>query len=96
MGGRRGGGILIYTKKELCARSVPVETAFNQVATIKIKGSKDDISIHVIYRSPNSTKQNDDDLCKWIKGLKGQFIAIGDFNFLGIDDWEKGRSDAKA
>ena len=38
--GGRGGGILVYAKKELNVWSEEVGSNFNQAATIKIKGEK--------------------------------------------------------
>ena len=46
------------------------------------------------YRSPISTKVNDDDLNKWIIPLKVNYNIIGDLNYPGIE-WANGTSDAK-
>ena len=47
-----------------------------------------------MYRSPNSTRENDDKLCKWVQELVGTNVIIGDFNFPDIS-WEDGRAGAK-
>ena len=52
------------------------------------------IKLHVIYRSPNSKKENDDDLCSWIKEMKGPNVLIGDLNFPDVD-WQNERSGSK-
>ena len=52
------------------------------------------MKLHVVYRSPNSKKTNDDDLCSWVKLMKGSNVLIGDLNFPDID-WQTGRAGAK-
>ena len=90
----RGGGILVYARKEVNAWEEEVTTDFNQLTTIKIKIRNKIFAVHTVYRSPNSTETNDDDLVKWVRSLRGNYIIIGDFNFPGIK-WDVGRSDAK-
>ena len=90
----RGGGICIYAKKDVYAWNIETTTNFNQTGTIRIKCKKTDIDIHAIYRSPNSTKTNDDELNKWIRRMRGKFILIGDFNYPDIR-WNNGTAGAK-
>ena len=59
-----------------------------------MKTKKTDVSLYVVYRSPNSKKDNDEVLCQWISNLKGRFLIIGDLNYPGIN-WRKGTSDSK-
>ena len=92
--GGRGGGILIYVKKGICSWKVKVEGPFCQCAGVKLKGRGRDIGIFVIYRSPNSTRENDEALCDLMRQMNGNYILVGDFNFPGIK-WEMGGSDAK-
>ena len=61
----RGGGIIIYVNKMHNVRRIEENRSFNQSASIEMKNGCEDVKIHVIYRSPNSTKANDDDLCNW-------------------------------
>lgn len=91
----RGGGVLAYVTKGLCAWKVEVEGCFEQCASLKLKGKRQELGIHIIYRSPNSSSDNDASLCDMIRALKGSYILIGDFNFPGIR-WETGRTDAKS
>ena len=91
----RGGGVLVYVAKQICAWKVVVEGCFEQCASLMIKAMNHDIGIHIIYRSPNSSSDNDASLCDLIKGLRGSYILIGDFNFPGIR-WATGRTDAKS
>ena len=94
MGGR-GGGILIYAKKEMNCWKEVERKEFVQKVSINLRiDAKEEMAMHVVYRSPNSSKENDEALCKWIRELKGNRMLIGDFNYPGID-WEAGRSDAK-
>ena len=90
----RGGGILVYIRKNLNARHVEEKTEFNQSSSIEIKDGRESVKLHVIYRSPNSSKTNDEDLCKWIGEMRGGNVLIGDFNFPDID-WANGRSGNK-
>ena len=52
------------------------------------------MKLHVIYRSPNSKKDNDDELCSMIKEMRGTNIVTGDFNLPGID-WSDGTTNEK-
>ena len=90
----RGGGILMYVKKVLYSWKIECETEFNQCGMIGIKRNSRDLRVAAVYRSPNSSKPNDDELCKWIEKMNGQYIIIGDFNFPDIR-WKTGCSGAK-
>ena len=93
--GGRGGGILVYAKKELNCWKEGGENEFTQHVSVRVKWEKQvEMSMHCVYRSPNSSRQNDEALCKWIGSLEGNRMIIGDFNLPGIL-WEEGRSDAK-
>ena len=82
-------GILIYVRKELYVSKEEYPTNFNQGVTIRIKCGREDVKIHVIYRSPNSKRENDNSLNEWIKKMRGVNIIIGDLNYPDID-WEAG------
>ena len=84
----------MYAKKEIDIWNTEVKTQFHQCVTVRVKKGSEDMNIHVVYRSPNSKKANDDDLAKWIAGMRGSNILIGDFNFLDID-WEAGTAGSK-
>ena len=53
----RGGGIVIYVKKTVNARQIEEKTEFNQSASIEIKNGSENVKLHVVYRSPNSSKK---------------------------------------
>ena len=94
--GGRGGGIMVYAKGIHIWRE-DVDTEFNQCATLKIKKGTEETALHVVYRSPNSNKENDNMLCEWMekRSRSGkEEVIVGDFNFPGID-WSTGRSDTK-
>ena len=92
--GGRGGGIVAYARKELSCWKEEEESGFNQSVSLRIKLDKEELSFHVVYRSPNSSRMNDEALGRWIRELKGKTIIFGDFNYPGIN-WEAGKSDAK-
>ena len=90
----RGGGILLYAKKNINLVVEEESTDFNQCVTVNMKFQDESIKLHVIYRSPNSNKSNDDALAKWVKEMRGQNVLIGDFNFPDID-WSAGVAGAR-
>ena len=91
----RGGGILVYVTKEICAWKMVVPGCFEQIASLMLKGKNQELGIHIIYRSPNSSSDNDASLCDLINELHGSFVLISDFNFPGIQ-WKSGRTDSKS
>ena len=92
--GGRGGGILVYARKEMHVWREDGPSDFNQAVTVKVKCGCEDVSIHVIYRSPNSKKENDASLNEWIKRMHGTSVMIGDFNFPDIN-WISGTTGNK-
>ena len=90
----RGGGIIAYVKKSLCAWREECDTIFNQCGMIGIKTNNGDLRILTVYRSPNSAKANDDKLCSFIEKLNRTYIICGDLNFPDIR-WTTGCSGAK-
>ena len=91
--GGRGGGILVYAR-EVIAWKEEEEVDFNQYVTICVKRKNGVLKIRVIYRSPNSSKSNDEKLCGWIKQIRDKTLIVGDLNFPGID-WANGSTTAK-
>ena len=84
----------MYVRKGICAWKEKVDGAFCQCDSVKLKGRSEEISIFVIYRSPNSSRENDNALCALMRGMKGRFVLVGDLNFPGIR-WATGGSDAR-
>ena len=93
--GGRGGGILMYGRKELSVWTEPETTTFNQCVTVKVKCGGEDVKIHCVYRSPNSTRENDTELNEWLKGMRGTNVLVGDFNYPDVD-WDSESSGARA
>ena len=91
--GGRGGGIIVYVK-DVFAWQEEVETSFNQCALVKVKRRARDLGLRIVYRSPNSTRDNDAELCQWIGEMRKEEVLLGDFNFPGIR-WGPGCSDAR-
>ena len=92
--GGRGGGLLAYVKKGVNAWELTIESDFCQVGGVGLRGQGKVTNLYLVYRSPNSTKENDEKLTDWLKTLGGNYCVFGDFNFPGIS-WDDGRSDAK-
>ena len=90
----RGGGIIIYVKKNLYAWMEKCDTEFNQCGMIRVKMNNGDLRVLAVYRSPNSAKTNDDELCNFIEKMNGTFIILGDFNFPDIR-WQTGCAGSK-
>ena len=90
----RGGGIMVYAMKDLSIRRIDQPTTFNQHVSMEIKNGSEDVKIHVVYRSPNSRRENDEELCNWVKGMSGSNVFVGDFNFPDID-WGNGTSGSR-
>ena len=77
----RGGGILIYVKNQWKSCETTNQSNFNQYASIKIAIQNDTINIVVIYRSPNSTRTNNDELIETLRAVNNPVIVLGDFNY---------------
>ena len=92
--GGRGGGILVYAMRNLCVWKGESPAEFNQGVTIHLRYRCEDVKIHVIYRSPNSKRENDYALNKWVNVMHGTNIIIGDLNYPDID-WEEGTAGSK-
>ena len=91
----RGGGIFIYASKKIHVWSLELNSTFNQCASVRVKCDRENVNIHVIYRSPNSSRDNNGELNKWISEMRGTNVLIGDFNYPEID-WENGLSGARS
>ena len=84
----RGGGILIYVKDTIKAVETSPPGIFNQFACIQLNNvGSNPLSMYVIYRSPNSSSENNDNLLEVLKLAKNPTIIVGDFNYPALD-WE--------
>ena len=77
--GRRGGGVLLYIKDTIPAYAVQLqeEADCNEAIWCKLVTGHTIVTIGVVYRCPNITKQNSE-VCK------GDCIIMGDFNHGNI------------
>ena len=80
----RGGGILIYVKHPIKSYETTSSSQFNQFASIEVSLPNDIISLYVIYRSPNSSSDNNKLLIEVLKQCKNPAIVVGDFNYPNI------------
>ena len=72
---------MIYVKNQWKSCETTNQSNFNQHASIKIAIQNDTINIVVIYRSPNSTRTNNDELIETLRAVNNPVIVLGDFNY---------------
>ena len=90
--GGRGGGLLIFVKDSVCAWESKCDTDFSQLGGIEIKANNGEVTgVYLVYRSPNSSQENDKKLLEWMGKCEGRYVICGDFNYPGIK-W--GRAEA--
>ena len=90
----RGGGLLLYAKEDINIWRKDDNHEFNQMMTVQVKCGGEDINIHLTYRSPNSSRENDESLAKVVKDMRGINILFGDFNLPDID-WARGTAGSR-
>ena len=81
--GRRGGGVLLYIKDTIPAYEVQLEEEadFNEAIWCKLVTGHTTVTIGVVYRCPNITKQNNEKMHNAVSEVrKGYCIIMGDFN----------------
>ena len=89
----KGGGILVYVRETMNAAQIPNQNNFIQSCSIEINLSASNLPIHIIYRPPSSTVENNEKLNQFIQTVCHPAILIGDFNFPGIS-WTSMTSNA--
>ena len=85
--GRRGGGVLLYIKDTIPAYEVQLqeEADCNEAIWCKLVTGHATVTIGVVYRCPNITKQNNEKIHNAISEVsKGDCIIMGDFNHGNI------------
>ena len=85
--GRRGGGVLLYIKETIPAYEVQLqeEADCNEAIWCKLVTGHTTVTIGVVYRCPNITKQNNEKIHNAISEVsKGDCIIMGDFNHGNI------------
>ena len=84
--GRRGG-VLLYIKETISAYEVQLkdEADCNEAIWCKLVTGHTTVTIGVVYRCPNLTKQNNEKLHNAISEMsKGDCVIMGDFNHGNI------------
>ena len=85
--GKKGGGVLLYIKENIPAYEVQLseEADCNQAIWCKLVTGHRTVTIGVVYRCPNITKQNNEKINNAISEVsKGECIIMGDFNHGNI------------
>ena len=85
--GRRGEGVLLYIKDTIPAYEVQLqeEADCNEAIWCKLVTGHTTVTIGVVYRCPNITKQNNEKMHNAISEVsKGDCIIMGDFNHGNI------------
>ena len=88
--GRSGGGVLLYIKETIPAYEVQFqeEADCNEAIWCKLVTGHTTVTIVVVYRCPNITKQNNEKMHNVISEVsKGDCIIMGDFNHGNIQ-WD--------
>ena len=52
-------GVLIYVKNNISACQIDIESTFEEYIVVKIRSESQELLVCCIYRSPNSTVEND-------------------------------------
>ena len=90
-----GGGILVYSRANLVIYPDDKnDNYFNQYSNFTVRLTENSIPLNIIavYRSPNSSETNNQELNKLLSNIKNNTVLIGDFNFPKID-WDNKTSD---
>ena len=85
--GRRGGGVLLYIKENIPAYEVHLseEADYNEAIWRKRVTGHTTVTIGVVYRCPNITKQDNEKIHNVISEVsKGDCIIMRDFNHGNI------------
>ncbi len=88
--GRRGGGVLLYIKENIPAYEVQIqeEADCKEAIWCKLVTGHTTVTIGVVYRCPNITKENNEKIHNAISEVsKGDCIILGDFNH-GYIKWD--------
>ena len=83
----RGGGLLVYVKKGITCYEKNISEEIIQAASLTFPMVDHDLHLHVIYRSPNSSPDNNESINTFVQNIGRNSIIIGDFNYPNIC-WE--------
>jgi hypothetical protein len=86
-------GVLLYVDVALTSTQLDIESAFNEYIAVKIRGEFNELLVCNVYRSPNSSAENDKHLFEFINHTDSTYscnkVFVGDFNLPAINwkDW---------
>ena len=85
-------GVLLYVDVALSTTQLDIASEFNEYIAVKIRGRASELIVCNVYRSPNSSSENDISLSECITRVNSyncRKILVGDFNFPVINwqDW---------
>lgn len=81
----RGGGLLMYGNASITTEEKTITTTFNQVCAITLRNEQNHpFHLYLIYRSPNSSLSNDQELNNLISNISPNSMIFGDFNYPEI------------
>ena len=85
----RGGGVLLYVALSISSVAVECPNAYTNSIWCDIVTASGKTRVGVIYRSPNSSDENNSKMYEVLEGMTStpSAIVLGDFNFPGLD-WE--------
>ena len=86
----RGGGLLVDAKSGMKVLKIDTDSSFQQQCMFLVN----DVTFHLIYRSPNAPPAAMNDLERVIRSVKKNSILVGDFNLPDIN-WEMGTGSAR-
>ena len=93
--GKKGGGVILYIKENIPAAyevQLSEEADCNEDIWCKLVTGHTTVTIGVVYRCPNITKQNNEKIHNAISEVsKGECIIMGDFNHGNIK-WDTQQS----
>ena len=74
--GRRGG-LLVYSKNGMTVSERNTDSPFNQVISVSLVTETKFLAINLVYRSPNSIAESNEQLNKFIRTLKSYAVTVG-------------------
>ena len=94
----RGGGLIVFNRSDVVVNVIDCTSNFNQFCKFSVTlNDKDSCPLYVtlVYRSPNATSENTNELAKLIENCEPNSLIIGDFNLPKLDI-ENSSCDAKS
>ena len=87
---------MIYVREEIASCENSLISDFNQFAYVELKLTNQiSLDLVVVYRSPNSTSNNNEHLFQLLREVKSTSLVVGNFNFPSID-WESSSGAGKS